>query len=387
MPMKVLVAGDYAPVYYRLKDQIEAGDFEKALGEVKPLTGNADFSIVNFETSIADPEKTRPILKLGPTLHACENAMKGLKWAGFNVVTLANNHIMDYGPEGLKNVLRLSEENGIATVGAGENLEEASGILYLKSAEQTVAVINCCEHEFSIAGDDVPGAYPLDPVQQYRQIKSAREKADYVLVIVHGGSEHYQLPTRRMQELYRFFIEAGADVVMNHHQHCFSGYEIYDGKPIFYGLGNFCFDEKGLNHGLWTQGFMVEIDFKSEIGFRIIPYVQYEKEATLHVLPEGAYDKQIGNLNSIIANPTELKMNNLEYFEKNSEAQRIRMEPFDCRYIKALQRRKLFPLLIGKRKLIELKNIIACESHRDKLLYMLDNKIITSPDLSKNKES
>ena len=83
---------------------------------------------------------------------------------------------------------------------------------------------------------------PLLPIQQFYKIQEAKENADYVLVIVHGGIEHYQLPTSRMIETYRFFIDAGADAVVNHHQHCYSGYERYKSKPIIYGLGNLLFD-------------------------------------------------------------------------------------------------------------------------------------------------
>lgn len=377
--MKMLVAGDYAPVYYRLKDQMSRGDFEEIFGEIKPLTKDIDFAIVNFETAIADPKVIDPISKVGPSLHTSENSIKALKWAGFNVLTLANNHIMDYGPNGLENVIKLSKDYGFETVGTGECLKDAAKILYLKSKGQTIAVINCCEHEFSIARDNGAGAFPLDPVQQYKQIQSARINADYIFVIVHGGPEHYQLPTRRMQELYRFFIEVGADVVINHHQHCFSGFEIYNEKPIFYGLGNFCFDEKGLNHGKWTQGFLVEFNLNTRIEFEIIPYIQYGKDATIHVIPRDSYNEQINIFNSIITNPSALNKNNHEYFKNNSEAQRIRLEPFGSRYIKFLQRKNLFPFLIRKKKLLELRNIIDCESHKEKLLYMLDNLSFTPP--------
>ena len=97
--------------------------------------------------------------------------------------------------------------------------------MYKRKDGETLAIINCCEHEFSIADDDSAGANPLNPIQQYYKIKEARLNADYVLVIVHGGHEMYQLPSLRMVDTYRFFIDAGADAVVNHHQHCFSGYE------------------------------------------------------------------------------------------------------------------------------------------------------------------
>ena len=134
-------------------------------------------------------------------------------------------------------------------------------ILYKEIGDKKLAVINCCEHEFSIATETTAGSNPLNPISQYYAIKEAKEKADYVLVIVHGGHEHYQLPSTRMQETYRFFIDVGADAVVNHHQHCYSGYEYYNGKPIMYGLGNFCFDEGLKKTKQWHEGYIVEISF------------------------------------------------------------------------------------------------------------------------------
>ena len=75
-------------------------------------------------------------------------------------------------------------------------------------------------------------------------IQIAKEDNDLVIVIVHGGREHYQLPTPKQRERFRFYADAGADFVVGHHTHCYSGYEIYKGKPIFYSLGNFIFDYK-----------------------------------------------------------------------------------------------------------------------------------------------
>lgn len=106
-------------------------------------------------------------------------------------MTLANNHFYDYVMEGMQVSLRLFEKEGIKYVGAGENLAEAQKTLFLERDKERVAIINCCEHEFSIATTNEGGCNPLNPIQQYYAIRDAREKADYVVVIVHGGHEHY----------------------------------------------------------------------------------------------------------------------------------------------------------------------------------------------------
>ncbi|MBQ9230186.1 MAG: CapA family protein [Prevotella sp.] len=192
--------------------------------------------------------------------------------------------------------------SGIDTVGGGLSLNEASLILYKNVAGKKLAVINCCEHEFSIATESTAGSNPLNPIQQFYAIQTARQHADYVVVIVHGGHERFQLPSPRMQETYRFFIDAGADAVVNHHQHCYSGYEYYQGKPIFYGLGNFCFDTDMPCENSWYEGYIVELNFtnREKIEHRIIPYTQCMGNCKINILPESYYDRRISELNSIL---------------------------------------------------------------------------------------
>ncbi len=115
--------------------------------------------------------------------------------------------------------------------------------MYITVDNNKLAFINVCENEFTIATENRGGCNPLNPIKQYYDIKEVKQNADYVFIIVHGGHEYCQQPSIRMKKTYRFFIDAGADMVLNHHQHCFCEYEIYKSKPIFYGLGNYCFGE------------------------------------------------------------------------------------------------------------------------------------------------
>lgn len=190
------------------------------------------------------------------------------------------------------------------------------------------------------------GANPLNPICQYYSIKEANSNADYVVVIVYGGHEHYQLPSPRMQETYRFFIDAGADAVVNHHQHCYSGYEIYNGKPIFYGLGNFCFDIKGKPSKIWTEGYMIELNLEDKIEFKIYPYKQYGEKATIELLKKDVFDKRISELNTIISNPILLKDECNKYYTRSNVSHFL--EPIRNRWILAAQNRGLFPSFVTK---------------------------------------
>ncbi len=239
---------------------------------IKDVVQQADVRIVNFEFPIVEKEG-KPIKKCGPNLIGQKKAIDAIKYAGFNVCTLANNHILDQGEDCCINTKHLLEDAGIQTVGVGNNLQDASKVLYIEQGEETIAVINCCENEFSIATNETPGSYPLNPVKQYHQIMEARKRASYVLVIVHGGHEQFQLPSPRMKEIYHYFIEIGADAVVNHHQHCYSGYEILNGKPIIYGLGNLLFDWNSTKRTPWNEGYMVVLDTTNGT-FDMIPYIQ-----------------------------------------------------------------------------------------------------------------
>lgn len=368
--MKVLIAGDFVP-RARLAKQVEKRNFLQIFPDnLVDIIKSADYSLVNFESPIIE-RGFKPIKKCGPNLGCTADAADAIKYAGFTAVTMANNHILDYGTNGLYKSIECCRNIGLDVVGVGKNLQEAERILYVTKAGKKLAIINCCEHEFSIATDTTGGANPLNPIRQYYCIQEARKNADYVLVIVHGGHEHYQLPSPRMQETYRFFVDAGADAVVNHHQHCYSGYEIYKGKPVFYGLGNFCFDWEGTSLKEWTEGYMVEIDFNIEITYRIYPYCQYGDEATINLLEENAFNDTINNLNEIIGNSELLKKSSFDYYNRSKGEIATFLEPIRNRYIRGLQNRGLLPKLMNSEWLPILSNAVMCEAHKDKLEYYL----------------
>lgn len=371
--MQVLVAGDFYPKN-RVNAMVQARTFGQLFDQIVPIVVATDYSIVNFEFPIVlDTTEPSPISKLGPHHRGTIEAVDAVKYAGFKCCTLANNHILDQGRKCCMDTKTELEKAGVDTVGVGNNLDEAGKVLYKKVGTERLAIINCCEKEFSIATDHSAGANPLNPVKQYYSIQEARLNADYVMVIMHGGHEHYQLPSPRMQETYRFFIDAGADVVVNHHQHCYSGYEVYKNKPIFYGLGNFCFDKpKRINSG-WNEGYMVGIDLKDSISFDIIPYNQCSNDVTVHLLERGAFDKRLEELNNIIADKEKLAFETSKFYQRQGSYLNI-LEPFRNRFYLFAKLHGWLPSFISKRRKLEAEDFIGCESHRDILLWMFENK-------------
>ena len=371
--MKILIAGDYVP-RNRLAPLVEKGEYNKIFGEIRDLIKKADYSLVNFESPIVEDGDT-PIYKCGPNLRCIAKAVDALKYAGFKCATLANNHIRDWDDSAVGRTMRLLRESGIDCVGAGESIEAAASVLYHHDGSKTLAVINCCENEFSIASKEHYGANPLNPIKQYYSIQEAKTKADYVMIIVHGGHEHHQLPSPRMQDTYRFFVDVGADIVVNHHQHCYSGFEIYKGKPIVYGTGNFCMDKEPVRVGqIWNYGYMVLWDTDNPEIIDLIPYDQCGEKPGVHLLDKDAFGDRLSELNTIIADRNLLELETARYYESCCSIINNLIEPIQYKYIAALQYRHWLPSLISKKWLVKLQNYILCEAHRDKMEFYFKSK-------------
>lgn len=368
--MKILIAGDYCQ-RYRVDTLVKDKCFGELFDQVKPIIESADYSIVNFEFPIVlNKETAKPIPKCGPNLEGTIESVDAIKYAGFKCCTLANNHILDQGEQCCLDTKNELEKVGIDTVGVGGNLGEASKCLYKKINGETLAIINCCEHEFSIATESEAGANPLNPIRQYYAIQEAKKQADYVLVIVHGGHEHFQFPSPRMQETYRFFVDAGADAVVNHHQHCYSGYEVYNSKPIFYGLGNFLFDRPGKVTS-WNDGYLVVLD-TLDSSFKVIPYKHCVDSPSVRILHNTIeFEKQLSELNLIINNQRYLSSVFDEFVRKRKKAYRAKLSPYSNIYVRELAVRGFIPSFVNDKKILEMINSVECEAHRDCLIKAL----------------
>lgn len=371
--MKILIAGDYCPGN-RVRKLIDDGNTSKILTDVVSIIQVVDYAIVNLECPvIGQGMPYKRIEKNGPHLCCRIEALKVIEEAGFKCVTLANNHIFDYGQRGIESTITALDNSSLDYVGAGVSMEDAQRTLFKDICGKRIAIISACENEFSIADDNHGGANELDSISLCYQIKDARDKADYVIVILHGGKEHYQLPIPGMKKTYRFLADCGADVIVNHHQHCFTGYEVYNGTPIFYGIGNFCFDSSNKEQPTWNYGYMVELNIsESGIAFQLIPYEQCKAEPRVTLLTDtDRFFKDIKELNGIIADDIRLKG---EYEKKiMGSYSDIMLSPFGNRYLRALAYRGLFPSLVSHRFRRTIAHNIRCAAHREGLLTWLKN--------------
>ncbi|MBR5281520.1 MAG: CapA family protein [Alistipes sp.] len=369
--VKILIAGDLCP-RNRCQDIIEQSLFSDKFDCVKDTITKADYSLVNLECPIIT--NGTPIKKQGSNLKSSPAIVKFINYLGFKGVTMANNHIRDYGGDGVIETMRTLKHNHIDIVGVGKNINEAKTILYKTINQKTVAFINVCEYEFSIANNNEAGANHINPIDNFYDIKTAKENADYVIVIIHGGHEHYNLPSPRMQDTYRFFVDAGADAVINHHQHCYSGYEFYKDKPIVYGLGNFYFDHTEERDNKWNEGYMLLLDLADTIGISLIPYVQCNDKPLIELIKGDKYkvfEKQISQLNEIIQDRIELESRFDKFCKTKRRLYMSVLEPYPSIYLKFLFRKSVLPSLLRGKCYRFVKNFVMCESHLDVIKNLL----------------
>jgi len=250
----------------------------------------------------------RRLKKTGPNIRAHPDCVHAIADAGFDVVGLANNHIMDYGAEGLQETVSACANAGLTVCGAGRNLQEAQQVLFVEKKGVTIAIIAVAEHEFSIAEPDRPGAAPLDPIDNTMQIEYARSKADLVFVTIHGGNEYFPYPRPGLRKICRYFIDRGADGVMCHHVHVPGAYELYKQKLIVYSLGNLLFDHANPPQG-WNEGYAARLVFdtatKTMLSHELIPYRQSVADggiAKLQGVEKQAFTSMLKGYRDIISN-------------------------------------------------------------------------------------
>lgn len=280
--LTILVGGDTVPIGPGVA-MFEAGDAGALVGErLLGMFRAADFAVLNLEAPLADA--ATPIEKHGPNLAAPTSAARGLAAVNPHAFVLANNHVMDQGADGLASTLRALEGAGLRAFGAGVGLAAAREPLVFEKNGVRVGFLACAEHEFSIAGEGVPGAAPFDPLETPDAVAALKEHCDRVVVLYHGGKEHYRYPSPGLRRVCRKLAEKGADLVACQHSHCVGCAERWAGSTIVYGQGNFLFD--GSDDEFWSTGLLLRLSVsKSQFS---VEYVPLRKEGTGVRAAEGA---------------------------------------------------------------------------------------------------
>lgn len=210
-----------------------------------------DFRIGTLEAAIGTGLPYDPVKMNGRAniVYARNEDFFRVKEMGFDVVSLANNHIWDLGEEGLRNTIRTLKENNIQYCGAGMDIEEASRPAVINMNGMSVAILAYCMYGsvylgyIELAGKNKAGVNPLDIESVIKDIKEAKKKYDKVVVMPHWGREYHYDPLPECVTMAKQMIDAGADAVMGSHTHQMQPLIQYKRKPICFSMGNFLFPD------------------------------------------------------------------------------------------------------------------------------------------------
>ena len=369
--IKIVFTGDLCP-HGRIEKMALNGSLGEIFNDFTEVFQNNDLNVVNLECPLTETNKGRP--KTGPHQKANPGTVSILTHANIGLVSMANNHMMDYGYQGALETLELLKSAGISTFGLGKDAIEARKALNFNIKGKSIAFLNFADNEFLTVPDSTVQCNPIHLIHNYADITKAKKNHDFVILSVHGGNEFYHLPSPRIKELYRHYIDVGADAIIAHHTHAYSGYEVYHGKPIFYGLGNFLYDWPNKSNSSWNQGYVVRLNILDKIDFDIIPLKQCNEEPGVFHLNENekqSFMNRIDDLNAVISDDKLLEAAFQKYCKDVHPMYDAFIEPYFGKTITSLRKRGLFPKLLRRRKRLLLLNITRCESHKEVLHRLL----------------
>ncbi len=293
------------PSYYSETGVIHQFTAERrgGTGAVREYLSGADLTLANLEnpvvrSAVYHPEAT--------TFTGDLRLMPVLEQAGIDGVTLGNNHILDAGAPGLLETLGHLEDAGIAHAGAGGDLETAREPMVFELGETRVGVLSyqgVPSYDWAWATQAAPGTAPLLADVMQEDIRRLRPQVDLIVMMPHWGKEYIATPEPGQVDLAHAAVDAGADLVIGGHAHWPKGMEVYEGKPIFYGVGNFLLDQS------WSEetstGIFAEITLHEDrvIQVEAVPFVMLDYAQPNFLVPEAGGERALRGVFSASLGP------------------------------------------------------------------------------------
>ncbi|MBQ1597486.1 MAG: CapA family protein [Lachnospiraceae bacterium] len=277
-----VLLSDYVVNNYKEKglDGVVTKDLRKILKGYDILTINNEFPYSTRGVKAADKQYT---FRADPSY-----AKTITKKIGVDVATLANNHVLDYGKDALTDTFTALGDAKIPYTGAGESREEAKGLVTVKKNGKTFGFL-AASRVIPLASWDIRNSQPgvftcYDPSDLIEEIKKDKEKVDYLFVSVHWGQEHVTTLRDYETPMAHKILDAGADAVIGAHPHVLQKMEFYNGKPVFYSLGNFIFN-RDIDQ---TVVAVASIDKKQDkISWKLLPAKAHKATTTVADPEEG----------------------------------------------------------------------------------------------------
>ena len=380
--INLLIGGDLVPTQSNASYFMDGSVENIFPQDVMRLFEEADLFAFNLETPLA--EKRTPIEKEGPCFFTWTKCVEGIKKMHPSVVTLANNHILDQGEEGLYSTMRTLHDASIPFLGVGRNSQEAARPFYINVKGKTICIYGCVEHEYSCATPKHCGANAFVPFDSIDQIREASQKSDILIVLYHGGKEYYEYPSPNLQRRCRKMVEAGADVILCQHSHCIGTYEEYKNGKILYGQGNLLLDqyvkayEKYFSSGLLIQIVIEE----STVRLEFIPIMK--NGPSIRLANEEEKKKiisEIMNRTTEIQDPEFVESHFKEYVMKYGYRYSFRISrlgyiisSIDNRFFGGKILNRNYKYLMAKHRRLALENSLQCEVHNEVIRTFLSNR-------------
>lgn len=336
--------------------------------ELESVIRACDIAFCNFEAPIET--EAMPIEKVGPSLSQSRNAPEFLEKKGFNIIRLANNHIADFGQEGISQTINSFQQSLLLGVG---NFEQAYSLKIKKIGNQKIGFLAFSHYEFGVLDsyldDETLGYAWINHPCVDNLIQESKKEVDLLILIAHAGVEDIELPLPEWRERYRSLINLGVDAIIGMHPHVPQGWELIDGKPVFYSLGNFCFDMYS-DTPLWNNGLAVVLDCVDDklVNFNVINLLN--ENGTIKVDNNSDINEHVRNL-SVLLSDNALYISSIDnmildlwnnvyerylFIGTNGLTLKYGLKFFLKRLYGSFFRKKGMPLF--------LLNMFRCESHR-----------------------
>jgi hypothetical protein len=371
--IRIVVGGDVCPMG-KVQNAFIDGNAHEIFNDLLEDITSADLSVVNLECPLVSIET--PIAKSGPVLGSSINCVQGFVAAKWNVLNLANNHIYDHGASGLRETIHTIKEAGLSFVGAGSNIEEARKPFIKEIKGRRIVIFSMAEHEFNIANKKTPGANPLDLIDFVNAIRLYKQQGIFI-VLIHGGNEHYPYPSPEMVRRCHFMVSMGADAVICCHTHCPLPWEIYNDRPIVYGLGNLIFEGSLKQPDGWHEGYLARLTIEDrQVRLDTIPYFQSQARLGAQKMDENAcrlfFDKMQKKTDQIKDNEF-LEDQWVKYCRQHKEKYLVELFGYNRLMCKASS--LLLKALHSKKEMLRALHLVQCEAHQEILHTVFRDEI------------
>ena len=263
--------------------------------EVVKVMTESTLMIANNEFTVSDRGEKMPGKYY--TFRASPSRLKIYDEMGVDLVTLANNHVYDFGSVAFNDMIDSFNEYKIPYIGAGKNIEEAKKPYYFIINGYKISFVNATRAEKLIltpeATETEGGVFRCyDPTNLINVIKEEKEKSDYVIALIHYGKEDSHELEEVQVESSKQYIDAGADIIIGSHAHVLQGIEFYKDKPIMYNLGDFIFNNETKDTGI----FQIKLSNDGNMEYYFIPALEQDEYTKL--LDGEERGRVINNLNT-----------------------------------------------------------------------------------------